>query len=121
MTRDIARKPCLVHRDPERRISHVQDHRHHRSRQRLSFVSADPVHTFPLVEAIARAEQQIGRAPARLFHLAVPPAAFEPTVTMLGGRTGRLAGAQLSGAAVYPSSTAPDDPGVGSRSQPPRR
>jgi glucose-6-phosphate 1-dehydrogenase len=84
MTRDIARKPCLVHRDPERRISHVQDHRHHRSRQRLSFVSADPVHTFPLVEAIARAEQQIGRAPARLFHLAVPPAAFEPTVTMLG-------------------------------------
>ena len=35
MTRDIAREPCLVHRDPERRVSHVQDHRHHRSRQRL--------------------------------------------------------------------------------------
>ena len=81
---------------------------------RLSFVSADPFHTFPLVEAVARAEQQIGGAPGRLFHLAVPPAAFEPTVTMLGGRTGRLAGTQVSGAAVYPSSTAPDDPGVGS-------
>jgi Metallo-beta-lactamase superfamily/Glucose-6-phosphate dehydrogenase, NAD binding domain len=35
MTRDIAREPCLVHRDPERRVSHVQDHRRHRSRQRL--------------------------------------------------------------------------------------
>ena len=52
--------------------------------RRLSFASADPVHTFPLVEAIARAEQQIGGTPGRLFHLAVPPAAFEPTVTMLG-------------------------------------
>src|SRR5205807_24839 len=49
-----------------------------------SFASADPAHTFPLVEAIARAEQQIGGAPGRLFHLAVPPIAFEPTVTMLG-------------------------------------
>jgi hypothetical protein len=74
-----------------------------------------------IVEAVARAEQQIGGAPGRLFHLAVPPAAFEPTVSMLGGRTERLARAQVSGAAVCPSSTAPDDPGVGSRSQPPRR
>jgi glucose-6-phosphate 1-dehydrogenase len=52
--------------------------------RRLSFASADPAHTFPLVEAIARAEQQIGGAPGRLFHLAIPPVAFEPTVTMLG-------------------------------------
>jgi glucose-6-phosphate 1-dehydrogenase len=53
-------------------------------RRRLSFASADPARTLPLVEAIARAEREIGGAPGRLFHLAVPPAAFEPTVTMLG-------------------------------------
>jgi Glucose-6-phosphate dehydrogenase, NAD binding domain len=235
MTRDIAREPCLVHRDPERRISHVQDHRHHRSRQRLprstcpearcndlgifpapqgrgtarpenhvivlfaatgdlarrkllpglfhpeardqgslaaagvmpdryriigssrrsltdeqfreharqaiaefgstepagaaweafqrrlSFVSADPVHTFPLVEAIARAEQQIGGAPGRLFHLAVPPAAFEPTVTMLGGELGGSRAPSFPAPRYIQSSTALDDPGVGSRSLPPRR
>jgi glucose-6-phosphate 1-dehydrogenase len=51
---------------------------------RLSFASADPARTLPLVEAIVRAEQQIGGTPQRLFHLAVPPTGFEPTVTMLG-------------------------------------
>jgi glucose-6-phosphate 1-dehydrogenase len=52
--------------------------------QRLSFASADPAHAQSLVEAIAAAERRIGGSPCRLFHLAVPPAAFEPTVTMLG-------------------------------------
>ena len=30
------------------------------------------------------AERELGGSPGRLYHLAVPPAAFEPTVTMLG-------------------------------------
>jgi glucose-6-phosphate 1-dehydrogenase len=38
----------------------------------------------PLAAAIERAEQQIGGSPERLFHLAVPPAAFKATVNMLG-------------------------------------
>jgi glucose-6-phosphate 1-dehydrogenase len=50
----------------------------------LSFASADPARTLSLVEAVATAERQIGGTPGRLFHLAVPPAAFQPTVTMLG-------------------------------------
>jgi len=50
----------------------------------LSFASAEPGRTAELGAAIERAERQIGGAPGRLFHLAVPPAAFEPTVTMLG-------------------------------------
>jgi len=52
--------------------------------RRLSFASTDPVRTLPLVEAIAAAERQIGGAPGRLFHLAVPPTAFQTTVSMLG-------------------------------------
>jgi glucose-6-phosphate 1-dehydrogenase len=50
----------------------------------LSFASADPARTLSLVEAVATAERHIGGTPGRLFHLAVPPAAFQPTVTMLG-------------------------------------
>jgi len=50
--------------------------------RRLSFASTDPARS--LVEAIEAAEREIGGSPARLFHLAVPPAAFEPTVSMLG-------------------------------------
>jgi glucose-6-phosphate 1-dehydrogenase len=53
-------------------------------KSRLSFVSADSSRTRPLVEAIEAAEREIGGSPARLFHLAVPPAAFESTVTMIG-------------------------------------
>jgi len=53
-------------------------------RRRLSFASADPVRTLSLVEAVTAAERQVGGAPGRLFHLAIPPAAFVPTVTMLG-------------------------------------
>jgi len=52
--------------------------------QALSFASAEPGRTAALAAAIERAEQAIGGTPGRLFHLAVPPTAFEPTVTMLG-------------------------------------
>jgi len=62
--------------------------------QRLSFASADPVRGLSLVEAIAAAERQIGGTPERLFHLAVPPAAFAPTVTMLGA-TGLARGSRV--------------------------
>jgi glucose-6-phosphate 1-dehydrogenase len=53
--------------------------------QTLSFAEATPADASSLVTAIKRAERDIGGAPRRLFHLAVPPTAFEPTVTMLGG------------------------------------
>jgi glucose-6-phosphate 1-dehydrogenase len=49
----------------------------------LSFGSSQPADTAPLA-AIQRASEQLGGAPRRLFHLAIPPASFEPTVTMLG-------------------------------------
>jgi glucose-6-phosphate 1-dehydrogenase len=52
--------------------------------QRLSFASAEPGRTGPLVAAVEHAEREIGGSPDRLFHLAIPPTAFEPTVTMLG-------------------------------------
>ena len=52
--------------------------------RRLSFASAEPGRTDSLTAAVERAEREIGGPPARLCHLAVPPAAFEPTVTMLG-------------------------------------
>jgi glucose-6-phosphate 1-dehydrogenase len=50
----------------------------------LSFASAEPGRTDSLAAAVERAEREIGGTPARLCHLAVPPAAFEPTLTMLG-------------------------------------
>src|SRR5580658_573295 len=52
--------------------------------QRLSFVSSDPDNYTPLTEEIERAEKAIGGSPRRLFHLAVPPAAFGSVVAMLG-------------------------------------
>ena len=52
--------------------------------RRLSFASAEPGRTDSLTAAVERAEREIGGPPARLCHLAVPPAAFEPTVTMIG-------------------------------------
>ena len=61
---------------------------------KLSFASAEPARTLSLVEAVAQAERQIGGTPARLFHLAVPPAAFAPTVTMLGA-TGLANGSRV--------------------------
>src|SRR5262249_46753955 len=51
---------------------------------RLSFASAAPGRTDSLAAAAERAEREIGGTPGRLCHLAVPPAAFEPTVAMLG-------------------------------------
>jgi glucose-6-phosphate 1-dehydrogenase len=62
--------------------------------RRLSFASADPARTCSLVEAIVQAERELGGTPQRLFHLAVPPAAFEPTVTMLGA-TGLARGSRI--------------------------
>jgi glucose-6-phosphate 1-dehydrogenase len=58
--------------------------------QALSFGSADPGsntepgNTAPLLDAIQRAENGLGGSPRRLFHLAIPPPSFEPTVAMLG-------------------------------------
>src|SRR5947199_437418 len=52
--------------------------------RRLSFASADPARTDSLAEAVAQAEKEIGGTPMRLVHLAVPPAAFESTLTTIG-------------------------------------
>jgi glucose-6-phosphate 1-dehydrogenase len=60
----------------------------------LSFGSAQPGDTAPLVAAIGRAEDELGGPPRRLFHLAIPPASFEPTVTMLAG-TGLAHGSRI--------------------------
>ncbi len=50
----------------------------------LSFASADPDNTAPLASAVQEAEREIGGNPRRLFHLAVPPAAFESVVAIIG-------------------------------------
>jgi glucose-6-phosphate 1-dehydrogenase len=52
--------------------------------ERLSFAPADPDDYSPLVEAVQRAEKEIGGTPRRLYHLAVPPAAFTSVVGFLG-------------------------------------
>jgi glucose-6-phosphate 1-dehydrogenase len=52
--------------------------------ERLSFGAAEPGHTADLEAAIQRAEKEIGGSPRRLFHLAVPPAAFALVIEMLG-------------------------------------
>jgi len=52
--------------------------------ERLSFGAADPDDFAPLVAAVGKAEKEIGGSPRRLFHLAVPPAAFTSVVGMLG-------------------------------------
>ncbi len=49
----------------------------------LSFGRASPGDTAPLEAAVQRATDQVGGAPRRLLHLAIPPTAFEPTVGML--------------------------------------
>jgi glucose-6-phosphate 1-dehydrogenase len=51
---------------------------------RLSFGAADPDDPKPLVEAVREAENAIGGTTRRLYHLAVPPAAFASVVAMLG-------------------------------------
>lgn len=50
----------------------------------LDFAPADPDDTAALTGAVAAAEAAIGGRPRRLFHLAVPPAAFVSVVKMLG-------------------------------------
>ena len=52
--------------------------------RRLSFAPSEPGKVAELTEAIQRAEKEIGGTPRRLFHLAVPPAAFTSVVGMLG-------------------------------------
>ena len=61
---------------------------------KLWFASAEPGRTAALAAAIDRAERQIGGTPGRLFHLAIPPTAFVPTVTMLGD-AGLAAGSRV--------------------------
>jgi glucose-6-phosphate 1-dehydrogenase len=51
---------------------------------RLSFGAASPEDPSPLVSAVQAAEAAIGGSVARLFHLAVPPSAFESVIKMLG-------------------------------------
>src|SRR6266540_1111126 len=51
----------------------------------LFFAAAEPTQPQPLLDAVAAAEKAIGGHPRRLFHLAVPPAGFGPTVGMLVG------------------------------------
>ncbi len=62
--------------------------------QKLSFGSAAPDDTASLVNAVQRAEKEIGGTPRRLFHLAVPPAAFESVVAMIGS-TGLAEGSRV--------------------------
>jgi glucose-6-phosphate 1-dehydrogenase len=50
----------------------------------LSFAAAEPGNTSDLEAAIQRAEKEIGGSPRRLYHLAVPPAAFTSVVATLG-------------------------------------
>ena len=50
----------------------------------LAFGAADPDDPSGLVAAVEAAERAIGGQPRRLFHLAVPPAAFAAVVEMLG-------------------------------------
>jgi glucose-6-phosphate 1-dehydrogenase len=52
--------------------------------ERLSFAAAEPGNAADLEKAIQQAEKEIGGTPHRLYHLAVPPAAFTSVVGMLG-------------------------------------
>ena len=62
--------------------------------ERLSFGAAEPDNPAALVEAVHRAEKEIGGTVRRLYHLAVPPAAFTSVVRMLGA-TGLATGARI--------------------------
>ncbi|MEU1625388.1 glucose-6-phosphate dehydrogenase [Streptomyces sp. NPDC020096] len=50
----------------------------------LTFGAADPEEPGPLIAAVKAAEKAIGGSPRRLFHLAVPPTAFDSVIGMLG-------------------------------------
>jgi glucose-6-phosphate 1-dehydrogenase len=60
----------------------------------LHFGAADPDDAGALVTAVEKAADEIGGRPRRLFHLAVPPAAFGSAVTMLGA-TGLAQGGRV--------------------------
>ena len=62
--------------------------------ERLSFGAAEPDDPTALVEAVQRAEKEMGGLVRRLYHLAVPPAAFTSVVSVLGA-TGLAAGARV--------------------------
>src|SRR5207244_2414042 len=62
--------------------------------ERVSFAAADPDNATDLVEAVHRAEKEIGGPVRRLYHLAVPPAAFTSVVGVLG-QTGLASGARV--------------------------
>jgi glucose-6-phosphate 1-dehydrogenase len=50
----------------------------------LTFGESDPGASGPLLAAVRAAEAELGGTPRRLFHLAVPPAAFTSVVAELG-------------------------------------
>jgi len=52
--------------------------------ERLSFAPAEPGQTTALEEAVQRAEKEIAQPVRRLYHLAVPPAAFTSVIGFLG-------------------------------------
>ncbi|MFD1659133.1 glucose-6-phosphate dehydrogenase [Streptomyces caeni] len=60
----------------------------------LSFGSADPDDPGPLLAKVRAAEDAIGGRPRRLFHLAVPPAAFGSVIKLLG-ETGLSEGSRV--------------------------
>jgi glucose-6-phosphate 1-dehydrogenase len=62
--------------------------------ERLSFAPSDPDDYGALQAAVATAEKEIGGSPRRLFHLAIPPSAFESTVALLGS-AGLAAGSRV--------------------------
>jgi glucose-6-phosphate 1-dehydrogenase len=52
--------------------------------ERLSFAAAEPGNTAALEEAVQQAEKEIAGPVRRLYHLAVPPAAFTSVIGFLG-------------------------------------
>jgi glucose-6-phosphate 1-dehydrogenase len=52
--------------------------------QHVSFAAAESGHTTALEEAVQRAEKEIAGPVRRLYHLAVPPAAFTSVIGLLG-------------------------------------
>jgi glucose-6-phosphate 1-dehydrogenase len=60
----------------------------------LSYAASSPDDASPLVSAVQAAEKEVGGDPQRLFHLAVPPVAFQSVVEMLGA-SGLAQGARV--------------------------
>jgi glucose-6-phosphate 1-dehydrogenase len=77
--RDLARKAV-----EEFGSKPVDEERWREFASRLCFAAADAQHSEPLVQAVQRAEREIGGQVHRLYHLAVPPSAFADMIGMLG-------------------------------------